>query len=546
MKNEITRHVPDHIAPLLQPTPSGALKLIAAWNGLSVETQILILEELENARFPAYLSEKIRTNAIESINPYVRYLAARRFYFSRDESDERRALRLRIEEDTDTLVRYSLIEANSTLFDEYLADPVKFFSLPHVARLAKIRCLQGGGTQIGALISHALDHQLKDGSVTEIEIYEILSDYVNKPEFKSYYISEGISYDGYGEYLDEKDIEALWRLVPILPDGVSHLLIKNLPFGAGLSPRIPDDVLSEMSDRQLTTLFYRPGIRLTELRKKIFFETDEKRDQVKNAAMSQAFDLDYEEFAEILAKPEAEKVRSLGNLAVMARDLSVCLYDVIHDVLFTTDVGMHGRWEDAAYARNSIEEKLSQLQGWVRDRQICELRLYRLAKKAVPWKRTERGYPPRDELEFMADSIITGDTWATFMAFSEEWARNGWRTKRLEKYLPRIAEIQGDDTTDDSKTDEEDAMCAAQLENRLEVRLSEVISALTTQTAEKDTRLIDALSELPAHQIDFHEKIIRLVNNFESSNKELRSAQNRQKLLFYIVIVLLILVLCVM
>ena len=39
------REVPAHLEELLQPTPSGMAKLLAAWDGLSCETQILALVE---------------------------------------------------------------------------------------------------------------------------------------------------------------------------------------------------------------------------------------------------------------------------------------------------------------------------------------------------------------------------------------------------------------------------------------------------------------------------------------------------------------------
>ena len=44
--------IPAHLSDLLSPTPSGAEKLIAAWDGLGVETQIQLLATL---RLPAYL-----------------------------------------------------------------------------------------------------------------------------------------------------------------------------------------------------------------------------------------------------------------------------------------------------------------------------------------------------------------------------------------------------------------------------------------------------------------------------------------------------------
>jgi hypothetical protein len=116
MSNKNGIGLPEYIAPLLQPTPTGAAKLVAAWDGLNTESQILILTELDKARLPTYLNEKIRIKALGSANAYVRYLTARGFHFSRDDSEERKAIRQRIEEDPDPLVRYCLMESEWNFF----------------------------------------------------------------------------------------------------------------------------------------------------------------------------------------------------------------------------------------------------------------------------------------------------------------------------------------------------------------------------------------------------------------------------------------------
>lgn len=70
------------------------------------------------------------------------------------------------------------------IFDDALKDADAFFKLPHEARLAKIRQVTGNGKVIAGLISQAVDKQLKEGAVSEIEIYEILADYVAKAGFR--------------------------------------------------------------------------------------------------------------------------------------------------------------------------------------------------------------------------------------------------------------------------------------------------------------------------------------------------------------------------
>jgi hypothetical protein len=90
MPNEKVAALPDHLAPLLEPTPSGVAKLVAAWEGLSTELQILILTGFDKARLPAYLKEKVCIKALDGANAYVRYLAARELHFSDNDTDEKK------------------------------------------------------------------------------------------------------------------------------------------------------------------------------------------------------------------------------------------------------------------------------------------------------------------------------------------------------------------------------------------------------------------------------------------------------------------------
>src|ERR1051325_7980863 len=208
-KNELFADLPHHLIPLLQPTPSGVAKLLAAWSGLHTETQIHILTILDNAEIPTYLKDRIYITALNSTVAYIRYLAARSLYFTSDDTPEKAAAKRRIDEDPDPLVRYSLLEHGYGISRNDLKDPDAFFALPHEARLAKVRVLDSYGEMIANLIGHAVDHHLRDGRITDLELFEILSDYLNKKEFVHYYSTENESYDGLSEYARGKDIDAL-------------------------------------------------------------------------------------------------------------------------------------------------------------------------------------------------------------------------------------------------------------------------------------------------------------------------------------------------
>jgi len=495
MKNEHTPDLPDYLAELLQPTPSGAAKLIAAWDGLSTESKMILLTALDRANFPGHLAEKVLDKALESESAYVRYLAVGRLC----SSDEKTTVKKRIEEDPEPLVRYSLIEKRETLiFDAVLQDPTIFFSLPQEARLAYARTLGGSGEKLAKLISHAVDHYLKDGTVSEIELFEILSDYLNDPKFKQYYANDVVRYDGWVKYSGGRDIDALWELVLKVPEGISHVLITHLPPGAGPKPFIPEEVVRGMSDQQLTTLLYRKDVRLEKLRKKIFFDADEKNDFVKSAAIWCNFNLEYKEFQEILASSEKEKVRMLKDLATKANDLSLCIYDAVYDTLFITE----GEFDldYAGYAKDFLERRLSELQGRQRDEEIRELRLYRLAKETVPLDREDKGHPPPNELEFLREFIVKGDTWGTFMAFSDAWSSNLQR-ERLAKYLPRIHEVDEDELDDAFEIYEDELADSKFLAIKVEKRLTDILSTMSIMSESEKKRLARGFSQLGAQLV---------------------------------------------
>jgi len=523
---------------LLHPTPSGAAKSIAAWDGLSVEAQIQILTALEEAHFPAYLAQKVRRKALDSSNVYVRYLAARKFHFSRNDNEEERALKDRIEMDSDPLVKYCLLESEWNFLDEDIKNPESFFSLPQEARLAKIRQLSGSGEAIASLITYAVDNYLEQGQVSEIELYEILADYLNKPSFREHYGEDRwrSRYDGFGEYMAGKDVEALWALVVKVPEGISHVLIEHLPEQAGLSSGIPQNILEQLMPGQLETLLYRRDIVLEEYRRKIFKQPAERLDRLRSAAISCNFDLSYDDFSEILRKPDREKIDTLRDLAVMAGDLSLVFYEAIHDILSNVDDSLSGAWEDAGMAEMAFERKAKSLTGWQRKKQLRELRLYRLTKQAVPWKTTEEGYPPTDKLEFLAELPVKGDTWATFKNFANEWAKRR-NTEGLERFLPRIYEVGEEDIEeafDNDIDNDEDSV------DRVEKRVADVLTSISEDDEEKDKSLMEALGKLTAHATAFQERVSESIRNLKGDVSQLRAIVDRQKVLLYVVIGLLV------
>lgn len=309
-----------YLQPLLHPTPSSVAKLLAAWDGLTTESQIQLLTLLPSAQHPAYLADNIWHRAMKSENSYVRYLGCRSFRPNPKNASDL-ALKARIDLDPDPLVRYS---PNESTFVLGLEDADVFMKLPHEARLAKVRCLEGFGEEIAKIISHAISNQLSDGRVSEMELCEILWDYLLKPSFHKQFNEDrfGID-DGHGEYLAGRDLEALWRLVPLSPENVTYVLLQTLPAETSVA-KIPSDVVEALSDKQLQWLLYRSGVAMRDLRQKLYWNGTKKGDDVVRAAVHYHFSLGDQGVGILLAAPPEDCVDAIEFLANNARELRLC------------------------------------------------------------------------------------------------------------------------------------------------------------------------------------------------------------------------------
>lgn len=272
---------PSPFSSLIVAEPSAVTKLLAAWDGLGMESQILILAKLKTTPRPGCLSKRILSKALETTNPYIRYLAANSLRVNGDE-----AIKQRIEQDPDALVRYSLLETlatGSVLGDsDLLEDPDAFLALPHEARLAVVRSMVRHGKQIAAVLDHAIDHQLKEGVVSDIELFEILSDYVNKPVMPPLIRVMVLEISArFGNFF-----RSCQRQSPTVDE--------NLPATIVREKVIPDAVLKELNTRQIEKLLYRSDVGLEQFRKEVFWRTDPRDFMTLLAATSHSFNLDYE------------------------------------------------------------------------------------------------------------------------------------------------------------------------------------------------------------------------------------------------------------
>jgi hypothetical protein len=125
-------------------------------------------------------------------------------------------------------------------------------------------------------------------------------------------------------------------------------------------------------------------------------------------------------------------------------------------------------------------------------------------------------------LAFLAESIIEGDTWRTFMAFSEAWARRSWQTEKLEKHLPRFPEAFEDDLNDDIQSDNDDLLRDTKSPNHIEERLAEMLATLTAKTDDAETHLVEVVGKAAARITISQENLIEAIDALKMQGNHMK------------------------
>jgi hypothetical protein len=410
------REVPAYLSEFLRPTPSSILMLCAAWDGLSVESQVYLLKAVGQMRIYRELRDRVFLKGLDSKNAYVRYLAAQRLSGFSPE------VQLKIESDPDPLVKHSLLETDGDFLSH---SGESFWALPHDARLATVRLLEGG-RQMVAILEYAAEHALKEGNISERELEEVITDYAAKPQFMQYY-SE-LPGDGYDAFCREKELKSFWAIVHKFPDNAAQIMIENLPSGNGLDSiedALPEEVFRSFSEKQLITLLYRKDIFLFGLRRELIFnkETDSL---LRYAAASNHFIPQHSELAALFSDADLKSKTVLKDLFPYGSIVqSIAILDFLGRDYF--------QGAESIYAKDGIKKRISDLRKtWKQcpsnskyEEMQRELKIYQLAKKTVPWKKSKESTPLPAALGFLQPTIVTSDTWATFMAFLDALKKLG-------------------------------------------------------------------------------------------------------------------------
>ncbi|MFZ0889177.1 MAG: hypothetical protein WA005_12050 [Candidatus Binataceae bacterium] len=363
--------------------------MIAAWDGLDAATQLEVLAELASCGERTSKDRAVWEKALASRNEYVRYVAARDASLDKRNADDLRLLQ-QIASDPSALVR------NSRAHDFYL-EPDQFSAFPLEKKLA----LVGGDHLDGEAFARWVELSIENRSMTEEELLDVVEEYVRNPTLKE--ISEFEDIDGSMWWGYCREFNALWNLVLKAPKWVAIELVRHLPVRApfGIGYDLPEEVLKWIeTSPYLSALLWREDVELQKLRRKVFLGADSSYDKwVKGAAASFHFNLDSAEFGVLLKDPKGP-IRELAA----SDSLSPVYFEALED----HDIGIFGQ----------AKRRAQKLTGSERERELARLKLYRLARQAVPWTGKESNglYLP-EALKSLEQKIQPGDTWATFMAF---------------------------------------------------------------------------------------------------------------------------------
>ena len=431
MKKE-SNHLPDYFKDLAMPTAIGREKLIALWDGLTLENQISILnlikDDYEPPEYEALnslyggkpsgelpsthsLNHKLLLKALGSKNNFVRCLAANQLYdFSLEEADtEQVKINNQIDNDKSDLVKFTKHLKAFTI-------PENFFELPLEARLVifssqrDINC-----SEITSVIQQANDKGLFKSKISETELNQALWELVNNSELWKEHSSEMVNTN----LLIGKN--ELWELIPNLPLSSGSILVEKFPINS--DGAIPDGLFNQLTKIQQGILFERKDFKMVDIRREFYFkDAIEKNEHYWINAANYHLNFSDEEFSEILQKPEEERASRLKWLA-FARDMDLhhhlmlrFLVKYEHEEEYQRE--MHTELIEknllAYYTELKKEDNLEFV-----NENLYKHRLLSLAWRSAGWNKESFDTALHFFNDFF-DIRVEKDIWATYLAFYKD------------------------------------------------------------------------------------------------------------------------------
>lgn len=429
MNQDKKDNIPEHLQELIQNKPSSRLKLLAAWDGLSVETQIRIIYTLSGQlkySLPNELKKKISSNN----NDYVRYLIAEHSHFKTEEETE---LLLKLKQSENPLVKYAVSHYSLLDFSE---TPEKFFLMTADEQLSCIACCYcrcGEGMYFAKLLNYALDSTAAD----EKHLINLAEEYFGKLQSAYNYREQIKSHDFVlGEKEDFlNDFNSLISIANKFPNKkeLTKRILWGLPFVEDVGGEDLELIAQKMPPDHLKYLFGRKDVRLRDLRKKIFFsnEFDEK---VRIAAASNNIEITIGEFDAIIKNNDKSilqlLIKAAGGCGLIGLPpVFVCaLEDINYNLKLVNSSDLYFRHISTYF--NSFADKYdtSLDKKAAIEKKLREFGLYTLASEIAPWRNESREFILKKEDNALKEKIVKNDPWATYMAF---------RTVQLTESLER-------------------------------------------------------------------------------------------------------------
>ena len=424
--------LPPYLKDLAKPTAIGREKLIALWDGLTLENQItllrLIKDDYEPPEYEALnsvyggkpsgelpsthsLNHKLLLKALGSKNDFVRCLAANQLYdFSLEEADtEQVKINNQIDNDKSDLVKFTKHLKAFTI-------PENFFELPLEARLVifssqrDINC-----SEITSVIQQANDKGLFKSKISETELNQALWELVNNSELWKEHSSEMLNTN----LLIGKN--ELWELIPNLPLSSGSILVEKFPINS--DGAIPDGLFNQLTKIQQGILFERKDFKMVDIRREFYFkDANEKNEHYWITAANYHLSFSDEEFSEILQKPEEERASRLKWLA-FARDMDLHHHLMLRFLVKYEHEEEYQREIHTELIEKNLLEYYTELkkEGNLEfiDENLYKHRLLSLAFRSASWDKESFDTTLHFFNDFF-DIRVEKDIWATYLAFYKD------------------------------------------------------------------------------------------------------------------------------
>lgn len=244
-----------------------------------------------------------------------------------------------------------------------------------------------------------------------------------------------MSYDGYAEFSNGKDVLALWNLVPIVPETIAFLLIENLPAKSGFED-FTKDVIPSLSEKYFIRFLSNKNNYVCDFRKSIFV-SDLYSNDVKEAAITYNFSLMDHEFLDIV-KYEPIKRSELIQKLVFASDLSISISKAIIDLL-KLENGID--YMLIRCCEQGIKRKLKQLSPEDQLYHLNVIRLYEIAKRILPWNQKDaREVNFESEVDFLQINTKGLNTWEIFIKIRDRFERV-YKNEEITLHLAEMVDL---------------------------------------------------------------------------------------------------------